>query len=68
VFLTITCDHASDLEIPGRKASFGTVEVSQALGDFAVLAERGRRALRIHLSDLDKGMTALSEAIDFALE
>jgi transaldolase/glucose-6-phosphate isomerase len=68
VFLTITCDHAADLAIPGRKASFGTVEVSQALGDFAVLAERGRRALRVHLNDLDKGMAALSAAIDYALE
>jgi transaldolase/glucose-6-phosphate isomerase len=68
VFLTITCDHAADLAIPGRKASFGTVEVSQALGDFAVLTERGRRALRIHLNDLDKGMAALREAIDYALE
>ncbi len=68
VFLTITCDHARDLAIPGRKASFGAVEVSQALGDFAVLTERGRRALRIHLNDLDKGLAALDEAIDFALE
>jgi transaldolase/glucose-6-phosphate isomerase len=68
VFLTITADHAADLAIPGRKVSFGTVEVSQAIGDFAVLAERGRRALRIHLNELDKGLTALNEAIDFALE
>ena len=68
VFLTITSDHASDLAIPGRKASFGMVEISQALGDFAVLTERGRRALRIHLNDLDKGLAVLSEAIDYALE
>jgi transaldolase/glucose-6-phosphate isomerase len=68
VFLTITADHAADQAIPGRKVSFGTVEVSQAIGDFAVLAERGRRALRIHLNELDKGLTALNEAIDFALE
>jgi transaldolase/glucose-6-phosphate isomerase len=68
VFLTITTDHAMDLAIPNRKASFGTVEVSQAIGDFAVLAERGRRALRIHFNELDKGLAALNEAIDFALE
>ncbi len=68
VFLTITSDHASDLAIPGRKASFGMVEISQALGDFAVLTERGRRALRIHVNDLDKGLAALSEAFDYALE
>ncbi|MGD0141766.1 MAG: bifunctional transaldolase/phosoglucose isomerase [Rhizomicrobium sp.] len=68
VFLTITCDHSQDLAIPGLKASFGTVEISQALGDFAVLAERGRRALRVHLTDLESGLSALGEAIDRALE
>ena len=33
----------SDLAIPGRKATFGTIEAAQARGDFRVLAERGRR-------------------------
>jgi transaldolase/glucose-6-phosphate isomerase len=67
VFLTITCDHKTDIAIPGRKASFGTVQLAQALGDCAVLNERGRRALRIHLSDAGKGLAALGEAIDEAL-
>jgi transaldolase / glucose-6-phosphate isomerase len=67
VFLQVTCDHAHDLKIPGRKASFGLVEHAQALGDFAVLNERGRRALRIHLEDLQSGLSKLSAAIDEAL-
>ncbi len=63
VFLEITCDHAQDLPIPGRSASFGDIENAQALGDFAVLNERHRRALRIHLKDFRSGLASLGEAI-----
>ncbi len=49
VFLQITCDDAVDLPVPGQKYTFGVVKAAQARGDFAVLAERGRRALRVHL-------------------
>jgi len=67
VFLAITCDHKSDLPIPGRKASFGTIELAEALGDIAVLNERGRRALHIHLHDANEGLGALAEVFDEAL-
>ncbi len=50
VFLQITCDDAEDLQVPNQKYTFGTVKAAQARGDFAVLAERNRRALRVHLS------------------
>ncbi len=49
VFLQITCDDAVDLPVPGKKYSFGVVKAAQARGDFQVLEERGRRALRVHL-------------------
>src|SRR5258708_38721183 len=49
VFLQITCDDANDLPVPDQKYTFGIVKAAQARGDFAVLAERGRRALRVHL-------------------
>src|SRR6266851_10255957 len=49
VFLQITCDNAVDLPVPDQKYTFGVVKAAQARGDFAVLAERGRRALRVHL-------------------
>lgn len=49
VFLQITCDHENDLQIPGRRCTFGLVIAAQAQGDFEVLAQRGRRVLRIHL-------------------
>src|SRR2546423_222502 len=49
VFLQITCDDAADLPVPNQKYTFGTVKAAQERGGFEVLAERGRRALRVHL-------------------
>jgi transaldolase/glucose-6-phosphate isomerase len=49
VFLQFTCDDAKDLQVPGKKYTFGVVKASQARGDFDVLAERKRRVLRVHL-------------------
>ena len=69
VFLQITCDDASDLPVPGQKYTFGIVKAAQARGDFAVLAERGRRALRVHLGkNLKSGLKALSQAVSQALK
>ncbi len=68
VFLQITCDDASDLAVPGQKYTFGVVKAAQARGDFAVLAERGRRALRVHLGkNLKSGLNALAKAVTQAL-
>ena len=56
VFLQITADDAEDLAVPGQKASFGVIKAAQARGDFDVLTDRGRRALRVHLKgDLKAG-------------
>jgi transaldolase / glucose-6-phosphate isomerase len=64
VFLQITCDDAVDLSVPGQKYTFGVVKAAQARGDFQVLGERDRRALRVHLGeDVDKGLVALHNAI-----
>ncbi|KXK05299.1 MAG: glucose-6-phosphate isomerase [Acidobacteria bacterium OLB17] len=49
VFLQITADDAVDISVPGQKYTFGVVKAAQARGDFQVLADRGRRVLRIHL-------------------
>jgi transaldolase / glucose-6-phosphate isomerase len=68
VFLQITCDDASDLAVPGQKYTFGIVKAAQARGDFEVLVERGRRALRVHLGkDIAVGLTKLQQAIEEAL-
>ncbi len=68
VFLQITSQDAADLAIPGHRASFGVIKAAQARGDFDVLVERGRRALRIHLgSDVASGLAALKAAVERAL-
>jgi transaldolase/glucose-6-phosphate isomerase len=68
VFLQITCDDAVDILVPGQKYTFGVVKAAQARGDFAVLAERGRRALRVHLGkDVAAGLATLTNAVKEAL-
>jgi transaldolase / glucose-6-phosphate isomerase len=68
VFLQITADDAEDLAVPGQKASFGVIKAAQARGDFGVLTDRGRRALRVHLrGDLKAGLAMLDAAISKAL-
>src|SRR6516225_5322864 len=69
VFLQITCDDREDLPVPGQSYTFGIVKAAQARGDYDVLAERGRRALRVHITgDLDKGLDTLNRAIQQALQ
>ncbi len=64
VFLQITCDDAVDIPVPQQKYTFGIVKAAQARGDFAVLAERGRRALRVHLgADVNAGLKHLLEMV-----
>jgi transaldolase / glucose-6-phosphate isomerase len=68
VFLQITCDDAADFAVPGHGYSFGIVKAAEARGDFEVLAERGRRLLRIHLgSHVEEGLTVLGGAVRQAL-
>jgi transaldolase/glucose-6-phosphate isomerase len=67
VFLQITCDDRSDIDVPGHAYSFGVVKAAQARGDLAVLVGRGRRALRVHLKDVEPGLAALGRALDAAL-
>jgi transaldolase / glucose-6-phosphate isomerase len=69
VFLQITCDDAVDLQVPGQKYTFGVVKAAQARGDFAVLAERGRRVLRVHLTkNVRKDLAKLGAALQRALK
>ncbi|MBD1913143.1 MULTISPECIES: bifunctional transaldolase/phosoglucose isomerase [unclassified Leptolyngbya] len=65
VFLQITCDDAIDISVPQQKYTFSVVKAAQARGDFQVLAERDRRALRFHLGkDVEAGLAALRTAIE----
>jgi transaldolase/glucose-6-phosphate isomerase len=69
VFLQVTANNAAELDVPGQKTSFGVIEAAQARGDFDVLAERGRRALRLHITgDVAKGLAAIGAAVQGALK
>ena len=69
VFLQITCDEAGDLQVPEQKYTFGVVKAAQARGDFQVLAERKRRALRVHLGkNVSPDLDRLSDLICAAVE
>ena len=68
VFLQITCDAAVDVPVPGAKYTFGIVKAAQSRGDFQVLADRGRRVLRVHLGkDVKAGLSALKTAVSQGL-
>jgi transaldolase/glucose-6-phosphate isomerase len=69
VFLQITCSDPADLPVPGAKYTFGVVKAAQARGDFDVLADRGRRALRVHLTEgVATGLPKLAAALEQALK
>ena len=68
VFLQITADDAKDVPVPDAKYTFGIVKAAQARGDFDVLSERGRRALRVHIKgDLKTGLDKLAVAVQAAV-
>jgi transaldolase / glucose-6-phosphate isomerase len=57
VFLQITSDDTEDFAVPEQKYTFGVVKAAQARGDFQVLLDRDRRALRVHLgADVKSGL------------
>jgi transaldolase/glucose-6-phosphate isomerase len=68
VFLQITCDDPADIGVPGHSYSFGVVKAAQARGDLDVLVERRRRALRIHLKEVDSGLKELARVVEAAIE
>jgi transaldolase/glucose-6-phosphate isomerase len=54
VFLQIVSEPKKDLAIPGKTYTFNMVKRAQALGDFNVLTQRGRRVLSISWETLCK--------------
>ena len=66
--MQITCEDGVDLPVPQQKYTFGVVNSAQARGDFQVLAERGRRVLRIHLGkNINAGLDRLNDLVSAAL-
>ena len=65
VFLQITSEDAEDFDVPDQKYTFGVVKAAQARGDFQVLLDRDRRALRVHLgADVKKELETLNNLIE----
>lgn len=50
VFLILSADPATDIQIPGQHYTFGQLCNAQALGDFQALQAKGRRVIKIHLT------------------
>ncbi|MCY4612695.1 MAG: bifunctional transaldolase/phosoglucose isomerase [Nitrospira sp.] len=68
VFLQVTADQRTDLDIPDEPYSFGTLAAAQALGDMKSLCTRNRRVIRIHLGcDVDDGVKRIQKAVEDAL-
>lgn len=64
VFLQITSDDAIDFPVPEQKFTFGIVKAAQARGDFQVLVDRHRRALRVHLgANVNEGLEKVLQMI-----
>jgi len=61
VFLQITAECASDLQIPGKDCSFQTLVMAQAIGDQNALNDRGIKTLRLHLLNRSVGIKQLLE-------
>ena len=53
LFLQITANPLTDLEIPTQKMRFSVLERCQALGDYEALAACSRRILRLQLNSPD---------------
>ena len=62
LFLVITADPASDMDVPTEGLTFGTLIRAQALGDYEALIEAGRQVLRVHLPRL-QAIQLLVEAL-----
>jgi glucose-6-phosphate isomerase len=64
VFLQITQDSPTDLDVPGRPFTFGQLIQAQAQGDASVLADAGRPVVTLRLTDPENNIVSLFEAIN----
>ena len=56
LFIQLTANPEKDIEIPtkGNPITFGILQKAQAIGDYEALEARGRRILRLHLTNPDE--------------
>lgn len=53
VCVQVVDEPAADLDVPGHGYSFGALLAAQAAGDLEALRDRGRRAVRVSLDELE---------------
>jgi glucose-6-phosphate isomerase len=69
LFLQITADDAHDLDIPDEiespasSVSFSMLKQAEALGDQQALTSSGRRIMRLHLAEIGRGLSKITEAL-----
>ena len=63
IFIQIISGENDDLAIPGRQFGYRRLIDSQASGDAKVLANGGSRVLVLRLLDVEKGIQALTKAL-----
>ncbi len=60
LFLQLTADVETDVDIPGQAFSLGTLAAAQALGDYQALHDAGRRVVTVNLGpDAESGVLRL---------
>lgn len=62
VFLQITGEPATEIEIPGKEFTFKTLIAAQALGDGQALSSRGLTVVRLHLRNREDGVAEILSA------
>ncbi|MGH2793677.1 MAG: bifunctional transaldolase/phosoglucose isomerase [Actinomycetota bacterium] len=68
LFIQLTAEHDEDLPIPGKPFTFGVLQAAQAAGDFEALASRGRKIVRLHLTQgCEAGLAIVARMIRDAL-
>ncbi len=69
LFVQLTSDHPTDVDIPDWPYTFGQLIDAQAAGDFGAIESHDLPILRVHLgADPDAGLAALERALAAALE
>ncbi|MBW4437129.1 MAG: bifunctional transaldolase/phosoglucose isomerase [Pleurocapsa minor GSE-CHR-MK-17-07R] len=64
VFIMLTADKKTTLEIPEAGYDFATAQMAQALGDLQVLQRKDYRVLRLHGTTIDVLLDMVSVAVD----
>ncbi len=63
VFISITADDKKDAPIPGEPFAFSVLKEAQARGDWQALKNKNRRAVHIHLHNVQEGFKELEQTL-----